>query len=99
MKKKLFTLILVRTMIATSLTGCGGNSDKSTDNTTKDSTSTQKEKKELKLLELLLKAYAVSYKRKTGQEVIIESLGGGIDINGTIKGYLAAGNMPDIYVS
>lgn len=45
-----------------------------------------------------LKAYAVDYQKRTGQEVIIESLGGGVDISGTLKGYLAAGNMPDLYV-
>lgn len=45
-----------------------------------------------------LKAFAKKYQEKTGQEVIIESLGGGADINGTVKGYLAAGNMPDMFV-
>ena len=45
-----------------------------------------------------LKAFAESYKERTGQEVVIESLGGGVDIGGAIKGYLAAGNMPDIFV-
>ena len=45
-----------------------------------------------------LKAFAKKYQEKTGQEVVIESLGGGVDINGTMKGYLAAGNMPDLFV-
>lgn len=45
-----------------------------------------------------LKNYAKLYQEQTGQEVIIESLGGGVDINGALKGYLAAGNMPDIFV-
>lgn len=45
-----------------------------------------------------LKAFAKSYQERTGQEVVIESLGGGVDISGTLKGYLAAGNMPDMYV-
>lgn len=45
-----------------------------------------------------LKAFAKTYQEKTGQEVIIESLGGGVDINGTLKGYLASGSMPDIFV-
>ncbi|SHJ85326.1 raffinose/stachyose/melibiose transport system substrate-binding protein [Anaerocolumna jejuensis DSM 15929] len=45
-----------------------------------------------------LKAFATAYKERTGQEVIIESLGGGADINGTLKGYLATDNMPDIFV-
>lgn len=45
-----------------------------------------------------LKAYAKAYTEKTGQEVIIESLGGGVDINGAMKGYLNSDNMPDIFV-
>ena len=46
-----------------------------------------------------LKELAEIYKAETGVEVIIESLGGGIDVNGTIKGYFQAGNMPDIFVA
>ncbi len=45
-----------------------------------------------------LKTYAEKYEEKTGVKVNIESLGGGVDISGTLKGYLAAGNMPDMYV-
>lgn len=44
-----------------------------------------------------LKAFAEKYKAETGQEVIIESLGGGVDVNGQLKNYYAAGNMPDIF--
>lgn len=45
-----------------------------------------------------LKKVAEKYKEKTGQEVVIESLGGGVDIQGQIKSYKAADNMPDIFV-
>jgi raffinose/stachyose/melibiose transport system substrate-binding protein len=45
-----------------------------------------------------LKEYAKSYEEKTGVKVEIESIGGGADIGATLKGYLAAGNMPDIFV-
>lgn len=45
-----------------------------------------------------LKDLALKYQEQTGQEVIIESLGGGVDIQGAIKGYYQAGNMPDIFV-
>lgn len=45
-----------------------------------------------------LKAYAELYKEKTGVEVVIESIGGGADIGATLKGYLAADNMPDAFV-
>lgn len=44
-----------------------------------------------------LKEFAKRYQEETGQEVIIESLGGGVDINGQLKNYYAAGNMPDIF--
>ena len=45
-----------------------------------------------------LKKVAAKYKEKTGQEVVIESLGGGVNIQGQIKSYKAADNMPDIFV-
>lgn len=45
-----------------------------------------------------LKAFATKYEEETGVHVEIESIGGGADINGTLKGYLAADNMPDIFV-
>ncbi|MDR1532464.1 MAG: ABC transporter substrate-binding protein [Clostridiales bacterium] len=45
-----------------------------------------------------LKAYAKAYQERTGQEVVIESLGGGVDISGQITNYNASGNMPDIFV-
>lgn len=46
-----------------------------------------------------LKKLAALYEEKTGVHVEIESLGGGIDIQGTIKGYYQADNMPDIFVN
>ena len=45
-----------------------------------------------------LKAYAEEYEKETGVKVTIESLGGGVDINGQLKNYYAAGNMPDMFV-
>lgn len=45
-----------------------------------------------------LKDLAEKYKAETGQEVIVESLGGGVDIQATVKGYYQAGNMPDMFV-
>ncbi|MFI3200480.1 MAG: ABC transporter substrate-binding protein [Eubacteriales bacterium] len=45
-----------------------------------------------------LKALAKTYQEETGQEVVIESLGGGTDIQATLKGDYQAGNMPDIFV-
>ncbi|MCI7814182.1 MAG: extracellular solute-binding protein [Lachnospiraceae bacterium] len=44
-----------------------------------------------------LKAFAEKYEAETGQAVKIESFGGGVDVNGELKKYYAAGNMPDIF--
>lgn len=46
-----------------------------------------------------LKKLAQMYEDKTGVHVEIESMGGGIDIQGTVKGYYQGGNMPDIFVN
>lgn len=46
-----------------------------------------------------LKELAAKYEEETGVKVNIESMGGGIDIQGTLKGYYQAGNMPDIFVN
>ena len=46
-----------------------------------------------------LKKLAEMYKAETGVEVIIESMGGGVDIMGTLKGYYQADNMPEIFVT
>ncbi len=46
-----------------------------------------------------LKKLAEMYEEETGVHVEIESMGGGIDIQGTLKGYYQADNMPDIFVN
>ncbi|MBR2529239.1 MAG: ABC transporter substrate-binding protein [Blautia sp.] len=46
-----------------------------------------------------LKKLAAAYQEETGVEVAIESMGGGIDIQGTLKGYYQGDNMPDIFVN
>ena len=46
-----------------------------------------------------LKELAAAYEKETGVKVNIESMGGGIDIQGTLKGYFQADNMPDIFVN
>lgn len=46
-----------------------------------------------------LKKLAKMYEEETGVKVEIESMGGGIDIQGTLKGYYQADNMPDIFVN
>ena len=46
-----------------------------------------------------LKELAAAYEKETGVKVNIESMGGGTDIQGTLKGYFQADNMPDIFVN
>ena len=46
-----------------------------------------------------LKKLAEMYEEETGVHVEIESMGGGIDIQGTLKGYYQSDNMPDIFVN
>lgn len=88
--KKIRLMLLMATVLISSLTlvSCG-------------------KKEEVKTLRLFngkieidqpLKEYAKAYEEKTGVKVEVESIGGGADINATLKGYLAAGNMPDIFV-
>lgn len=112
MNKKLLSLVIAGTMSIMLLAGCGGSTPKDSDtaDATKEPVQSEEEEKPEASGEAIrivngkievdnqLKAFAKSYSERTGQEVIIESLGGGVDINGTLKGYLAAGNMPDIFV-
>ena len=46
-----------------------------------------------------MKKLAEMYEEETGVHVEIESMGGGIDIQGTLKGYYQSDNMPDIFVN
>lgn len=106
MKKKGMVMAMLGVMALTLLSGCGEK--KASTQTGAGETQTQTEAKSSgKAIRIVngkieidepLKAFAKKYQEKTGQEVIIESLGGGADINGTLKGYLAAGNMPDLFV-
>lgn len=45
-----------------------------------------------------LKKLAAAYEKETGVKVTVESLGGGVNTQSTLKGYYQAGNMPDIFV-
>ena len=45
-----------------------------------------------------LKSAAVAYEAATGVKVAIESMGGGVNIQDTLKGYYQADNMPDLFV-
>ncbi len=45
-----------------------------------------------------LKKLAEMYEKESGVHVEIESMGGGVDIQGELKGYYQSDNMPDIFV-
>lgn len=45
------------------------------------------------------KKLAEMYEKETGTKVEIESMGGGVYIQGTLKGYYQSDNMPDIFVN
>ena len=109
--KKLIALLLALVMVL-SLVACGGSTEEKTEAPAEapkaeaaapaapaDPSATSIRMVNGKIeIDAQLKKLAEIYKAETGVEVIIESLGGGIDVNGTIKGYFQAGNMPDIFV-
>ncbi len=45
-----------------------------------------------------LEEAAKAYEAATGKKVEVESLGGGVDLQATLKQYYQAGNMPEIFV-
>lgn len=99
MKKKLLSTLLIGTMLISVLAGCGSSLKESSS----DSNESAGSKEAIRFvntkieIDKPLKEFAKKYQEKTGQKVEIESLGGGVDVDGQLKNYLAAGNMPDIY--
>ena len=109
MKKRLLTMVLVGAMVLGVMTGCGSNSGSGGSTAAQEgkeeaAPAPGKAGEAIRIvngkieIDGPLKAFAKQYQEKTGQEVVIESLGGGVDINGALKNYLAAGNMPDVFV-
>lgn len=112
MRRKVISLILAAVMGIGVLTGCGGGSGSADETGTQTETQTETAESgtqeasgnAIRLIngkieiDSQLKALATKYQEETGQEIIIESLGGGVDIQGTLKGYYQAGNMPDMFV-
>ncbi len=111
--KKRIALLLAMAM-AVSVTACGGggsDAETSTDGSdAADASSTEgggtaSAEGEIRLvngkieIDEQLKKLASMYEEETGVKVNIESMGGGIDIQGTLKGYYQAGNMPEIFVN
>ena len=111
MKKKLLAVALVAAM-AMGLMACGGGSSSgSSDAAAGDAAKTEEAaapaasgEGDIRLVngkievDAALKAAAEAYKAETGVTVAIESMGGGVNIQDTLKGYFQADNMPDIFV-
>lgn len=106
MKKR--NLALLTALLAFALTACGGGSDAGKDASQGSEAAKEggsSSGKELRLVngkievDAQLKELAAAYEKESGVKVNIESMGGGIDIQGTLKGYFQADNMPDIFVN
>lgn len=111
MKKKLLALVLVAAM-AMGLVACGGGSASGSSDAAADDAAKTEEaaapaasgEGDIRLVngkievDAALKAAAEAYKAETGVTVAIESMGGGVNIQDTLKGYFQADNMPDIFV-
>ena len=111
MKKKLLALALATAMAAGLMACGGGSSSGSSDAAAGDAAKTEEaaapaasSEGDIRLVngkievDAALKAAAEAYKAETGVTVAIESMGGGVNIQDTLKGYFQADNMPDIFV-
>lgn len=106
MKKKVFSILLCMAMVG-SLTACGSSSSESAESSSASdgAAATASAEGGIRLVngkievDAQLKKLAEMYEEETGVHVEIESMGGGIDIQGTVKGYYQADNMPDIFVN
>ncbi len=108
MKRKVVALAMVGAMVA-GMTACGGSSDAAKAEGDAASTAAATEKSGssdgLRLVngkievDAQLKELAAKYEEETGVKVNIESMGGGIDIQGELKKMHAGDNMPDIFVN
>lgn len=114
MKRKVIAVLLASTM-ALGLVACGGGSSDSgseggtaeggTEESGSSGGGSSASGDTIRLvngkieIDAQLKKLAEMYKEETGVTVEIDSMGGGIDIQGTLKGYYQANNMPDIFVN
>ena len=111
MKKKILALALAMTMAA-GLMACGGSSSGGDAAASDDAAKTKEAAApaassgdaDLRLVngkievDAALKSAAAAYEAETGVKVAIESMGGGVNIQDTLKGYYQADNMPDLFV-
>lgn len=97
MKKKLLGILLCIAMVG-SLVACGGGSSDDGGSASGSTDGIRLVNGKIEI-DAQLKKLAQMYEEETGTHVEIESMGGGIDIQGTVKGYYQADNMPDIFVN
>ena len=97
--KKLLALLTTGIMVL-SLAACGSGVNETSGNENASGKGTKIRLVNGKIeVDAQLKKLSEIYKKETGVTVEIESMGGGVDIQGTLKGYYQAGNMPDIFVN
>ena len=108
MKKRVLAASLAAIMVL-GLTACGGGGS-STSESNKETSAAEANAGsgnadgDIRLVngkievDAALKAAAAAYEKETGVKVAIESMGGGVNIQDTLKGYYQADNMPDIFV-
>ena len=104
MKKKLLAMALV-TVLTAGLVACGGGSSSGTASSGDAAApAASSGDADIRLVngkievDTALKNAAAAYEAETGVKVAIESMGGGVNIQDTLKGYYQADNMPDIFV-
>lgn len=97
MKRKILAVLMCAGMVASMLTACGGGSTSGDSDSSSDGKTLRLVNGKIEI-DSQLKELAAIYEEETGVKVEIESLGGGVDIQGTIKGYYQADNMPDLFV-
>jgi len=103
--KKRITAIMLTAVMAVGLAACGSAStDTAATNSGAAAASTSSGDADIRLVngkievDAALKAAAAAYEAETGISVAIESMGGGVNIQDTLKGYYQSDNMPDIFV-
>lgn len=106
MKKRVLAVALSAVMVL-GLAACGGGTGAATtDSNGGDAGAAQSTNSDADVrlvngkieVDQALKDAAEAYEKETGVKVAIESMGGGVNIQDTLKGYYQADNMPDIFV-
>ena len=107
---KKFLAVLLAVVMVLALAACGVTTESTTTTTTtttaasSDDAATASTAEEVKLfngkIEIAdaLDHAAQVYNEETGSNVVVESVGGGVDLQATLKQYYQAGNMPDIFI-